>query len=43
MTNNYSGILLLNVTRKVLAKIILKRLQRLADPVYPESQCGFRE
>ena len=41
--NNYPGISLLNVTGKVLAKIIFERLQRLADQVYLEPQCGFRE
>ena len=40
---NYRGILLSNVTGKVLAKIILEWGQRLADQVYPESQCDFYE
>ena len=40
--NNYRGISLLSITGKVFAKIILKRLQKLAERVLPESQCGFR-
>ena len=37
--NNYRGISLLS---KVFAKVILIRLQKLAERVYLESQCGFR-
>ena len=40
--NNYRGISLLSVVGKVFARVLLKRLQVLADAVYPESQCGFR-
>lgn len=42
--NSYRGISLLSATGKVLARILLKRLQQLAEQVlvYPESQCGFR-
>ena len=40
--NNYRGISLLSVIGKVLAKVILIRLRKLADRVYPELQCGFR-
>ncbi|CAH1252113.1 OBSCN [Branchiostoma lanceolatum] len=40
--NNYRGISLLSVVGKVYAKVVLARLQRLAERVYPESQCGFR-
>ena len=40
--NNYRGIALLSVIGKVFAKIILIRLQKLVERVYPESQCGFR-
>ncbi|KAG6930718.1 hypothetical protein G0U57_003012, partial [Chelydra serpentina] len=40
--NNYRGISLLSVVGKVFARVILNRLQKLADRVYPESQCGFR-
>ena len=40
--NNYCGISLLSVVGKLLARVVLKRLQVLADRVYPESQCGFR-
>ena len=40
--NNYSGISLLSITGKVFAKVILIRLQKLAERVHSESQCGFR-
>ena len=40
--NNYRGISLLNIVAKLLAHVVLKRLQVLTDRVYPESQCGFR-
>ena len=40
--NNYRGISLLSAVGKVFARVILKRLQVLAEQVYPESQCGFR-
>ena len=40
--NNYRGISLLSVIGKGFAKVILMRLQKLAERVYPESQCGFR-
>ena len=40
--NNYRGISLLSVTGKAFARVILKRLQRLAERILPESQCGFR-
>ena len=40
--NNYRGISFLRVIGKVFAKVILIRLQKLAERVYPESQCGFR-
>ena len=40
--NSYRGISLLSVIGKVFAKVILIRLQKLAERVYPESQCGFR-
>ena len=40
--NNYRGISLLSVIGKVFAMVILIRLQKLAECVYPESQCGFR-
>ena len=39
--NTYHGISLLNVVGKVFARVVLKRLQVLAEQVYPESQCGF--
>ena len=40
--NNYRGISLLSIVGKVFARIVLSRLQVLAERVYPESQCGFR-
>ena len=40
--NYYRGISLLSIFDKVFAKIVLIRLQKLAERVYPESQCGFR-
>ena len=40
--NNYRGISLLSIVGKVYARVILGRLQKLADRIYPESQCGFR-
>ena len=40
--NNYRGISLLSIVGKAIARILLVRLQKVADKVYPESQCGFR-
>ena len=40
--NNYRGISLLSVLGKVFARVVLQRLQQVAEGVYPESQCGFR-
>ena len=40
--NNYRGISLLSVVDKVFTRVVLARLQILADHIYPESQCGFR-
>ena len=40
--NSYRGISLLSVVGKLFARVTLKRLQILAERVYPESQCGFR-
>ena len=40
--NNYRGISLLSVVGKVLARIVLARLQTLAERIYLKSQCGFR-
>ena len=40
--NNYKGISLLGVAGKAFARVVLTRLQKLAERVYPESQCGFR-
>ena len=41
--NNYRGISLLNLVGKVLARVVLSRLQLLAESIYPEAQCKFRE
>jgi len=40
--NSYRGISLLSVAGKVLSRVLLPRLQVIADRVLPESQCGFR-
>ena len=40
--NNYRGISLLSIVGKAFARAALKKLQSLAERVYPESQCGFR-
>ena len=39
--NNHRGISLFSVVGKVFARVLLTRLQKLEEPVYPESQCGF--
>ena len=40
---NYRGISLLSVVGIVFADILLQRLKRIADKVYPHSQSGYRE
>lgn len=40
--NNYRGISLLSIAGKAIARVILRRLQTLAERILPESQCGFR-
>ena len=40
--NNYRGISLRSIVGNVFARVILIRLQKLAERIYPESQCGFR-
>ena len=40
--NNYRGISLLSIVGKVFARVILIRLQKLAERIYPESQYGVR-
>ncbi|XP_069158537.1 craniofacial development protein 2-like [Procambarus clarkii] len=40
--NNYRGISLLSVVGKRFVRVVLAKLQILAERVYPESQCGFR-
>ena len=40
---NYRGISVLSVVGKVFADILLQRLKRITDKVYPQSQSGYRE
>lgn len=40
--NNYRGISLLSIAGKLFGRVVLSRLQQLADRIYPEAQCGFR-
>ena len=40
--NNYRGISLLSITGKLYARVVIWRLQKLADWIYSETQCGFR-
>ena len=39
--NSYWGISLLSIMGKVIARVVLTRLQVLADRIYTESQCGL--
>ena len=39
---NYRGISLLSVAGKILAKVLLNRLQPLSESGIPETRCGFR-
>ena len=42
--DNYRGISLLSIAGKIVARIILERLNScLLDSIYSESQCGFRK
>ena len=41
--DNWWGIALLDVMGKVVASVVQGRLQKLAEKVLPESQCGFRK
>ena len=40
--NNYRGVSLLSIVGKTFARVILNRLQKLAERVHPEAQCDFR-
>ena len=40
--NNYRGICLLRIVGKVYARVVLVRLQVLAERLYPETQCSLR-
>ena len=40
--NNYRGISLLSIVGKAFARVLLRRLQILAERILPETQCGFR-
>ena len=39
--NNYRGVSLRSIVGKIFDRVILIRLQKLAERIYPESQCGF--
>ena len=39
---NYRGIMLLNVTYKILSRVILERLKEYSEVILGECQCGFR-
>ena len=41
--DNWRGISLLDVVEKVVARVLLERLQKLAEDQLPASQCGFRK
>ena len=41
--NNYRGISLLSIEGKVFARVILVRLQKLAERVYPVSRSAVSE
>ena len=40
--DNWRGISLLDVVGKLFTKVVQVRLQRVAEEVLPDSQCGFR-
>ena len=40
--NNYMGISIRSIVGKVLARVIMIRVQTLVERIYLESQCGFR-
>ena len=39
--NNCRGISVVSIVGKVFARVIMIRLQKLAERIYPESQCGY--
>ncbi len=43
LCDNWRGISLSDVVGKAFARILQERLQKLAEKVLPESQCGFRK
>ena len=43
LCGSYRGISLLSVVGKLIADVLLQRLQCIAEAVYPESQSGYRE
>ena len=40
---NYRGITLLDVTYKIMATILKKRLDKLSEKIIGDYQCGFRK
>ena len=42
LCDNWRGIALLDVVGKLVARVLQERLQKIAEDVLPESQCGFR-
>ena len=40
--NNYPEMSLLSISGKALTRLVLSRLQTLAERLYPEALCGFR-
>ena len=42
MCDDWRGISLLDVARKLLGQIVQERFQCIAESVLPDSQCGFR-
>ena len=40
--DNWRGISLLDEGGKLFMKVLQKRLQKMAEEVLPDSQCGFR-
>ena len=41
--DNWRGIRLLDVVGKIFARVVQNRLQKVAEDILPDSQCGFRK